>query len=525
MHQLKLPPSIGANLSFCLSEHIRQHSSKAANCVQVSGGNISTVKMAKCMLFSPLIFFVLSNDSSKAFALSLSMKGTSNKVTDKTSSYSVPTVNRRNAIISASATLFGIAGSPANTKAELPQAETIDLAAIKAAQSKAASTPGVSSIISSGGAGIVPIKDPNPFLSIRAGLNGKSSIKIPRVGYSFYKTSPDMAARSTALALRTGIRHFDASTLYGSNIEISVPLKKYLDIGIDGIDYSNENPDLLSFLDSMKEDGDRHALTTASSGLISAAAPAPLGSAGRRGRREGLFISHKIQNDEQSTKRIDVRRAVKSQIAALGTQYLDMVSIHSPLTDRERRLESYSALLELRDAGFVKSVGVCNYGIGPLKEMKEYGLELPAINQLELSPFNTHSDVVSWCQDNNIAIGCAAWSKLSGTDGPQEQWQILSEIARKKDMTKAQVLVRWGLQKGYVCVPRSATASKIERLAIGENSYGGVNRGGKNNILTDEEMSILDTLNIDLRAGKLGRRDGWNDNDVTGIEWDPTNFL
>ena len=480
------------------------------------------MKISKGIVLHVVTFISLSaHHDSAAFALSLSMSGTSKQLNNKHSS--IPSISRRDALISASATLVGIAGSPDESKAELPKAEVVDLAAIKAAQSKTASIPGITNSGSS--AGITPIKDPPPLLSIRAGLNGKSSIKIPRVGYSLYKTSPDVAARCTALALRAGVRHFDVGTLYGSNSEIAVPLKKYLDIGIDGIDFSTENPELLSFLDATKADGDHHALATVSSGLLSAAAPAPSGSAGRRGRREGLFISHKLANFEQSTKRIDVRRAVKSQIAALGTQYLDMVSIHSPLTDRGRRLESFAAVLELRDAGFVKSVGVCNFGLESFKELKEYGLDLPCMNQLELSPFNTHSDTLAWCKDNNIAIGCGAWSKLSGADGPQDQWVVLAEIAKKKEMTKAQVLARWSLQKGYVCVPRSTAASKIERFAIGENSYGGINREGRSYLLTDEEMGIIDSLNIDFKAGKLGRRYGWDDTDVKGVDWDPTDFI
>ena len=440
-------------------------------------------------------------------------------------------VNRRNALVTASSTIFGMSGYPIKSNAELIEPEAIDLDAIKAAQSKTAtlSMPGM--MKSSGNSlsiGFIPMKDPPPTLTIRGGIEGKSTIKIPRVGYSLYKTAPDVAARCTAIALRSGVRHFDVGTLYGSNDEISIPIKNYLDNGMDAIDSitKNEKPELNLFLDETKNDGNKHALTTISSGLITNAAPAPSGSAGRRGRREGLFISHKLSNKEQSMKRIDVRRAVKAQIAALGTQYLDLVSIHSPLTDKGRRLESYAALLELRDQGFVKSVGVCNYGLGALEELRDYGLDLPSINQLELSPFNTHPNILNWCKDNNIAVGCGAWSKLSSADGPQEQWAVLGEIASKKGMTKAQVLVRWSLQKGFVCVPRSAAGSKLERYAIAENSYGGINRReGQSCMLTDEELEIIDSLNVDLKAGKLGRRDGWDDADVMGIEWDPTDFV
>jgi diketogulonate reductase-like aldo/keto reductase len=170
-------------------------------------------------------------------------------------------------------------------------------------------------------------------------------------------------------------------------------------------------------------------------------------------------------------------------------------------------------------------VGVCNYGVGALKEIEETGMELPCMNQLELSPFNQHKDVIEWCQKRGVAVGCGAWSKLSSADGPQGGWAKLADIAKNKGMTKAQILVRWSLQKGFVCVPRSDSAFKIERVAIAENSYGGVNPPGGGFVLTDEEMRILDGLDEGLQAGKLGRRDGWGDDDVTGPDWDPTSFV
>ena len=268
------------------------------------------------------------------------------------------------------------------------------------------------------------------------------------------------------------------------------------------------------------------------------------GSAGRRGRREGLFVSHKLSNDEQSTDPIAVKRRVKEAISRLGVGYLDMAMIHSPLTDAGRRIGTYRALLELRDAGFVRSVGVCNYGIGPLEEVRDLvGSgnvdDLPALNQLELSPFNAHIDVVRYCDSHGISIGCSAWSKLSGVDGPGEGWAVLSDLAKSKGMTKAQLLVRWSLQKGCVCVPRSGSSSKVERVAIAENSYGGVNpaatakdesdnsdaTSSRSFVLTDGEMKLLDGLDVGYKAGKLGRRDGWEDGDVVGPDWDPTDIV
>jgi diketogulonate reductase-like aldo/keto reductase len=425
-----------------------------------------------------------------------------------------------------------------------------DMEKINLARSSSSSRMAVSSNSSSSSS----MSDPPPLLSIprgAGGVDGRQSrtIKIPRIGYSFYKTPVDQTARCAALALLAGVRHFDVATDYESNAEIGKALQVYLNAGMAGMIRNNnadllllqdEKPELIDQFEVIARNGEMHAnalLTSSSSSSSSSISisPPPQGVTGRRGRREGLFIHHKISNTEQRSSEnndddgaVFLRRAVKNAIATLGCSYLDMVSIHSPLTDKARRLGSYKVLLDLRDSGFVKSVGVCNYGVAALQEILDANddLDLPVVNQLELSPFSQHHDIVDWCNKHGVAVSCSAWSKLSSADGPTEQWDILSKIAQRKQMTKAQVMVRWALQKGYICVPRSSSASKVERLAIAENSYGGVNSGGGGAgnspfILTQEDMSILDSF----PAGKLGRRDGWTDSDVTGPSWDPTNFV
>jgi diketogulonate reductase-like aldo/keto reductase len=413
----------------------------------------------------------------------------------------------------------------------LPVDGAVDMAKINAVRSATAGRP--TSAAAGTSVGILPVADPSPTLLIRNAVSSNNAISIPRIGYSLYKTPFDQAERCTRLALRAGIRHFDVATGYGSNAQVAKALAPYLNIGMAGLDFSAESLEVLDRLDAIRLAGEQHAAKTNGGGADQKSiSPAPLGSAGRRGRREGLFIHHKISNQEQSTDPVAVRRSVKQAIEELGCLYLDMVSIHSPLTDKSRRLTSYQALLDLKESGFIKSVGVCNYGLTPLQEIAEAGLDLPAVNQLELSPFNAHQNVVDWCNQNGIAVSCSAWSRLSSADGPTEGWDALAKVAQQKEMTKAQVLVRWALQKGYICVPRSSSASKLERIAIAENSYGGVNPsyssssvvGSSSFLLTPEEMKLLDSLDVAYPAGKLGRRDGWLDTDVTGPEWDPTHF-
>jgi diketogulonate reductase-like aldo/keto reductase len=447
--------------------------------------------------------------------------------------------------------------------AETASIETIDMDAIYAARAKgpdlgtfmnmdlkkSSSTTGSSATSDKGGFDIfggreqVSIIRPNVILAQRdppplLRMGPKPQLQIPRVGYSLYKTPSDQVSRAVSLALRSGVRHFDVATQYGSNKEFAKAVSTYLDSDVLAINLSDETPELLAVLDKTRRQGEDHAAQIVSSnsyiGMGSGGIPTPAGKLGRKARRDGLFVSHKLSNEQQSSDPIPVQRAIKTEIIGLGVQYLDLVSIHSPLTDSARRIETYKTLLELRDSGFVKSVGVCNYGVGALDEIEKAGLEFPCINQLELSPFNQHRDVVKWCQDRGVAIGCSAWSKLSSADGPQDGWAVVGDIAQKKGKTRAQILVRWSLQKGYVCVPRSSPSSKLERVAIAENSYGGVNHvpiggpiGGEAGgfVLTDEEMMLLDGLDVGFKAGKLGRRDGWSDGDVTGPEWDPTDFV
>ena len=142
------------------------------------------------------------------------------------STFSLP-FTRRDALNVASASIAASIPSAA-ISADVKDGE-IDLEAIRAIRANSNVVKGSTSSGKSDLPSIVSLKDPGPVLSIRGGLDGKSTIKVPRVGYSFYKTSIDMAQRCTALALRAGVRNFDVGTSYGSNEEIAKVLKKYLD--------------------------------------------------------------------------------------------------------------------------------------------------------------------------------------------------------------------------------------------------------------------------------------------------------
>jgi Aldo/keto reductase family len=174
---------------------------------------------------------------------------------------------------------------------------------------------------------------PNPLVEVPVTtLTGKSSmISIPRVGYSLYKTEAEQVPLCVELALAAGVKHIDVASQYGTNDLVGKVLKSYISKGQEGV------PDQPST---------------------------------KLGRRQELFVSHKLSNEEQSDQIGAVKKAVKKQLKSLQLNYLDLCSIHSPLTDPSRRLGTYNALLELQNEGLVRVVGVCNYGVNPLRKCR-----------------------------------------------------------------------------------------------------------------------------------------------------------
>ena len=149
------------------------------------------------------------------------------------------------------------------------------------------------------------------------------------------------------------------------------------------------------------------------------------------------------------------------------------------------------------------------------------GLPAPSVIQLELSPFNQHADVAAWATAHDSLLSCAAWSKLSSTDGPIQGWDVLGKIAKDRNMTKQQVLIRWAIQRGFLCVPRSSSQYKVERQAIQENSWVST----QDFVLSEKEMIILNGLDEQIPAGQLGVKDGWEEKDVVDNRWDPTTVI
>ncbi|KAJ8596381.1 Aldo/keto reductase [Rhizopogon salebrosus TDB-379] len=153
-------------------------------------------------------------------------------------------------------------------------------------------------------------------------------------------------------------------------------------------------------------------------------------------------------------------KGVEESLAKFGFEYIDLFLIHDPYSGTERRLATYKALQDARQAGKIRSVGVSNYGIKHLQEILNAGYEMPAVNQIELHPLCQQRPIVDYCREHSIVVQAYCPIIRGNMDHP-----VIQMIAHNHDRDAAQVLLRWSLQKGFVPLPKSATPERIRSNA------------------------------------------------------------
>lgn len=204
--------------------------------------------------------------------------------------------------------------------------------------------------------------------------------------------------------------------------------------------------------------------------------------------RGDLFITTKVWPGnaawgQQLKTRDSVVAACEQSLQRLGTAYVDLYLIHAPFAS-EHRLEQWGALVELQSRGLCTSIGVSNYGIKHLEEIRQAGLPMPAANQLEIHPYCCQARLVQYMEQAQILpIAYSSLAPLADwRSGPSdtingksvEQQARDSErpfaaIAATHGVSEAQVLLRWALQRGFPVLPKS---TRPERLAENIDLFG-----------------------------------------------------
>lgn len=172
--------------------------------------------------------------------------------------------------------------------------------------------------------------------------------------------------------------------------------------------------------------------------------------------RSDLYITTKLRNPDQG--RDKALTALEASLSRLGLEYVDLYLIHWPCPGHDRFVETWQALVEARDAGLARSIGVSNFRIQDIERVIDATGVVPAVNQIELHPFLQQRELRAF--SDKLGIVTESWSPLAH-GGELLTNQFLLEIADKHQKTVAQVILRWHVQLGLVAIPKSVTASRM----------------------------------------------------------------
>ena len=196
--------------------------------------------------------------------------------------------------------------------------------------------------------------------------------------------------------------------------------------------------------------------------------------------REEIFITTKLDNSDHGYK--STFRAFEQSLSRLDTDYVDLYLIHWPIS--RRRNESWKAMEELLEKGKCKAIGVSNYMINHLEDLKKNSSVLPAVNQIEFNPFVFEREVKEYCQ--NLGVAVEAYTPIAR--GRKFKHEDIKRLSDKYGKTEAQVMLRWGIQHNVSVIPKSSSPERIKENADIFNFN-----------ISDEDMGVMNSLDEDLR--------------------------
>eukprot|EP00250_Pteridium_aquilinum_P009962 c19055_g2_i1 orf=79-1137(+) len=327
--------------------------------------------------------------------------------------------------------------------------------------------------------------------------------RIPAVGLGTWETGGDVCCAAVRTALEVGYRHIDCAHLYGNEVEVGQALAEALGGGLPGL------------------------------------------------KREDLFITSKLLFTTNAPKRID--DSIQVSLKNLKLSYLDLYLVHWPVdaqvgdaTDPPykpgkllpRIKEAWQAMESLVERGLVRAIGVSNFNLSQVEELLSFAKIVPAVNQLELHPFWRQDELVRFCQSHNIHVSAHTPLGVPGSNlksmqddvsagehellspgisivftrshsghAPMLKMSAVEVIGERLQKTSAQVILRWGIQRGTNVLPRSLHPDRIRSnfdilsWSLSEEDWNEINSMGPQLRLIDSRNNLLSS-NGPLQAVK-----------------------
>ena len=258
--------------------------------------------------------------------------------------------------------------------------------------------------------------------------------RIPQVGYGVFKVPADDTRRAVLEAFELGYRHIDTAAIYGN------------------------------------EEGVGAAI--AESGIP----------------RDELFITTKLWNDRHDGD--EPRAALGESLDKLGLDAVDLYLVHWPTPARDNYVHAWERLIDLREQGLTRSIGVSNFLVPHLERIIAETGVAPVVNQIELHPAYQQREVVEWALARGIRI--EAWGPLG--QGKYDLFSVpaVADAAAAHGKTPAQVVLRWHLDKGNIVFPKSVRRDRLaENIDIVDFA------------LTDAEIAAIDAIDPGDGSGRV----------------------
>ena len=299
---------------------------------------------------------------------------------------------------------------------------------------------------------------------------------LPAVGLGLWKIDPADVGGLVEEAIRVGYRHLDSACDYGNEAAAGAGIARALRAGLCS--------------------------------------------------RDDLWVTSKLWNTYHAPEH--VRPACERSLRDLGLDHLDLYLVHFPIAlafvpfeeryppgwfhdpaaaaprmqpARVPLAETWEAMEALVDAGLVRRIGVCNYGVALLRDLLAAARIPPAVLQVELHPLLSQRKLLRFCQEAEIAVtafsplGAPSYVPLGMAAGSDSllHHPLITEIARDRGRTPAQVLLRWGVQRGTAVIPKTGRPERLrENIALFDFA------------LAPEQMEAIDRLDEGRRFNDPG---------------------